>query len=263
MPKYLWLLLLLALSSPIKADVLIYGDTRSQPEVHRALIQRVEKTPLQPVFHTGDQVQKGKKQAEYDLFKEIISPLKADFYPVRGNHERDLQLFLENYPATNGNSYYTVCHDSLKYIILDSNISLLPRTEQYMWLQQELESATLPVLLLLHHPVFSSGYHGQELGLELYLPALLKKHHVLAVISGHEHNFEHLYADGLHYLVTGGGGAPLREQSFASPYSRFFSKIHHYVLMRRTPAELQFQTYDLKGSLIYEFQVPLTGAVNE
>ncbi len=239
------------------ADVLIYGDTRNHPEVHRVLIEQVKGLPLELAFHTGDQNAKGQTQAEYDDFKDIVSPLKDFFYPVRGNHEKDLQLFQSNFPVVSEKSYYTVQHDGLKYIVLDSNLELLPGSVQHNWLKEQLAADELPKILLLHHPVLSSGHHGQELGLELYLPALLRKHKVLAVFCAHDHDFEHLYLDGIHYFVTGGGGAPLREMGTLSPYSLYFEKIHHYIIMQKTDKKLLLQTFDLEGKSIYQCQIDL------
>jgi 3',5'-cyclic AMP phosphodiesterase CpdA len=263
MPRYILLIVLLATICSSSAEVLIYGDTRSHPEIHRLLIAQVKERDFDLVLHLGDLNQKGRKQAEYDEFLGIISPLKAEFFPIRGNHEKDLQLFLKNFPQIGAKSYYTICRDSIQYTILDSNLSLLPDSEQYRWLQHELQQSALPVILLLHHPVFSSGYHGQELNLQLYLPELLRKYNVIAVISGHEHSFEHLCQEGLPYIVSGGGGAPLRGARSMSPYSKFFCQIHHYNILQRKTDYIQFETYDLKGNLIYEFQIPLTQGSDE
>jgi acid phosphatase len=212
---------------------------------------------VEAIFHTGDLNQRGKAQSEYDSFKEIISPLKAPFYVARGNHEKDLALFLDNFSSAEGRSYYSVVHDSLKFVVLDSNLSLLPNTGQYRWMLNELESADLPIVLILHHPIFSSGYHGDELGLQYYLPQLLKKHRVAAVISGHEHSFEHLRWEGLNFFVSGGGGAPLRERENHDPRSLYFNMTHHYNLLSRKSNSLLWQCFDLQGNLLYECNVYL------
>ena len=255
--RFILLLLLTAFVWLATADVLIYGDTRKHSDVHRVLIEQVKGLTLELAFHTGDQNQKGQTQAEYDDFKDVISPLKDIFYPVRGNHEKDLQLFQSNFRVVSEKSYYTVLHDGLKYIVLDSNLDLLPGSVQYNWLKAELAANELPKILLLHHPVLSSGHHGQELGLELYLPSLLQKHKVLAVFCAHDHDFEHLYLDNVHYFVTGGGGAPLREMGTLSPYSLYFEKIHHYIIMQKTDRELLLETFDLQGKSIYKCQIDL------
>ncbi len=38
---------------------------------------------------------------------------------------------------------------------------------------------------------------------------LFEKEHVTAGFFGHDHNYQHYLKDGIHYVVTGGGGAPL------------------------------------------------------
>lgn len=257
MPRLILLLGLLFWLCTAPAQVLIYGDTRSHSDVHRELIQQIKDLPASLIFHTGDLNQKGKEQSEYDRFKEIISPLPAPFYPVRGNHEKSLALYLQNFPLPGGNSYYTIVHDSLKYIVLDSNLQLLPGTLQYLWLVTELQSAEFPIILLLHHPVFSSGYHGDELGLQWFLPKLLQKYPVAAVVSGHEHSFEHLEAEGMHFFVTGGGGAPLREAQNPDPHSSFFIMTHHYNLLYRRAQDILWQCFDLQGALLYQTAIPL------
>ena len=251
------LISLLILCTGLMAQVLIYGDTRNHPEVHRELVSTVQDSSFSLIFHTGDLNRKGILQSEYDEFKSIIAPLKGRFYPVRGNHERDLELYLENFPQPASQSFYTVIHDSLQYIILDSVQDMLPGTVQYHWLKQQLEAYSLPKILLLHHPIFSSGPHGDELGLSLFLPALLKNYNVKLVFSGHEHSFEHLLHEGIHYVVTGGGGAPLRDLKQRDAHSLFFLKVHHYSIMNREAGKLKLNTFDLSGQQIHQTTIDL------
>lgn len=257
MPKFMLVLMLLAGITQIFAGLLIYGDTRTHPEVHQELVEQVKDLEFSAVLFTGDMNQRGTKQSEYDSFKSIISPLKVPFYPVRGNHERDLELYLKNFPLPNSMSYYSFAlkQEALKVIVVDSNLDLKPGSAQYKWLVSELEQAADPVILMLHHPVFSSGYHGDELGLQWFLPSLLAKYRIAAVISGHEHSFEHLRYEGVDYFVTGGGGAPLREQKKPNPNSLFFRKSHHYNLLQKEADQLVWQCYDLEGKLFYETRI--------
>lgn len=257
--RFRWALVpvFLILIISLGGEILIYGDTRNHPEIHEELVQRVKNSEFSLVFHTGDQNQRGTHQREYDDFIRIVSPLRGDFYPVRGNHERDLQLFLENFPQLPRQSYYSFADEDFVYVILDSNLDLLPQSEQHLWMLEELKRAQKPVIIFLHHPVFSSGEHGQELGLELYLPRIFGRHNVVMVVSGHEHSFEHLEHEGIHYLVTGGGGAPLRPMGTKSPFSKHFDMIHHYSILRKSPLGMQIMTFDLEGEMIYEFFVSL------
>ena len=187
---------------------------------------------------------------------QIISPISqsAPFFPARGNHEKDLALFLQNFPYLNGSSYYTVFQDGIRFIILDSVLELSPGSEQFSWLQKQLKE-DIPSMLILHHPVFSSGEHNDELGLQLILPELLQNTSVKAVFSAHDHNYERSEFKGITYIVTGGGGAPLRENVHENPYSLVFVKTHHYLIGEREDKSIIFKVFNLDDELIDSFTI--------
>lgn len=256
-------LLLLILTTLIpfygEARIAIYGDTRTHPEIHTRVATAIATHKPDNIFHTGDLNNKGQDQAEYDEFKSIISAWGSTpaFWPARGNHERDLGLFKANFPYL-PDSYYSVTADSIRFIILDSNLPMQPGTEQYAWFEHELSnSASMPCILILHHPVFSSGYHGDSLKLSLWLPALLQKHRVLAVFSGHEHAYERSVVSDIQYVITGGGGAPLRDKERQNPHSIIYVKTHHYIIADRTGDMLQLTVYTLDGSILEAFSINL------
>jgi hypothetical protein len=58
-----------------------------------------------------------------------------------------------------------------------------------------------------HHPAYCAGPHhsGTREMVERLVP-LFTRAGVRAVLSGHEHNFQHSVSDGIHYLITGAGG---------------------------------------------------------
>jgi predicted phosphodiesterase len=257
MKRSLLLLFLLALLGFTSGRIVIYGDTRTQDDQHRLVVEQIARHDPLIVFHTGDISQRGKTQAEYDDFSAITAAIQAPIFPARGNHERSESLFLENFPTQNGNTWYTVLHDSLLFVILDTTKPLGPESLQYAWLQETLAQAVNPVIIILHHPVISSGAHGDELGLALYLPNLLQKHRVKAVFSGHDHNYEHLHHKGIHYIVTGGGGAPLRGMKTLSPHSLKFLKTHHFCLLERDPDQLTITVYNEQGLEVDRFAFTL------
>ena len=240
----------------MEARFAIYGDTRSNPEIHQQVVQQIVIHKPEATFHTGDLNSSGKTQKEYDNFLQIISPLCqiSRFFPARGNHEKDLSLFLQNFPFLNGSSYYTVYQDSIRFIILDSVLDLSPGSEQFNWLQKQLKE-DIPTLLILHHPVFSSGEHSDELGLQLFLPELLQKSSVKAVFSAHDHNYERSEFKGITYIVTGGGGAPLRENKHENPYSLVFIKTYHYLIGEREGKSIIFKVYNLDNNIIDSFTI--------
>lgn len=253
------LLLLLLSGSFLGAKIAIYGDTRTHHDVHARIVAAIAAHQPSLAFHTGDLVQRGTTEAEYDRWFEISSPLLqlCPIWPAKGNHERDRDRFISRFQFPGGSSYYVVEHDSIRWIVLDSTLDLRPGSEQYTWLSQQLNLAALPIVIFLHHPIFSSGEHGSELGLELFLPALFESAGVLAVISGHEHQYEHLIHNGSHYIISGGGGAPIRELGDRSPYSLVLHKKHHYIIAERSSGALQMKVYDLDGALLDSFSISL------
>jgi len=57
-----------------------------------------------------------------------------------------------------------------------------------------------------HHPPYCAGpQHGNTKGMERLIP-LFARSGVKVVFAGHEHNFQHSLADGIHYFVTGAAG---------------------------------------------------------
>lgn len=241
------------------ADIAIYGDTQKNDRVHAQIAAEIASHHPSAVFHLGDLTQKGSSQKHYDRFWQLSAPIAelCTIHPARGNHDVSEALFLANFPQLNGRTNYTVELDSLLFVILDSNRDLGPRSEQSAWLRGVLEDSTLPKLVLLHHPVFSGGEHGDELGLGLWLPHLLNTYGVAAVFSGHDHHYERSQYAGITYIVTGGAGGVLREPDRPNLYSLFRAKEHHYLILSRSGKTLSVQAFGLEGLALDSFTIPL------
>lgn len=76
----------------------------------------------------------------------------------------------------------------------------MPHSEQFNWLIETFNSNPLkPKIILMHHPVFSSGYHNGNDDWALYLPALFLLIRLLLFFRS-DHNYEHLLWKNLHFL---------------------------------------------------------------
>ncbi|MBW6513284.1 MAG: metallophosphoesterase [Candidatus Syntrophosphaera sp.] len=260
------LLLLLALfffswlCPSLSADIAVYGDTQTNAKVHARIVSSVLGHEPEVVFHLGDLTSRGSQQRHYDAFFAIEDPLVhiCPLWPARGNHDRSRDLFLDNFPALDGKTWYTVEHDSLLFIILDSNLDLKPRSDQYNWLRQTLEAGPpLPRIVLLHYPVFSSGYKPGEAELDLFLPALFESYGVVAVFSGHHHNYERLEHAGITYVISGGAGGNLLTKHKLIQQSRMLRVDHHYMILSRDGSSLNCAAYGLDGQVFETFAIPL------
>jgi len=256
---FLILALVLFIALPLMAKIAIYGDTRTQTEIHRQVAKKIAAHAAPITFHTGDLVHHGLSQDEYDEFHDICAPIYkvSAFYPAKGNHEKDRQLFVANFPHIDSLAYYKVSHDGMIFLVVDTTQRINVGSKQYNWLKSNLEaSADSTILVFHHHPVFSSGKHGDALGLSLFLPKLYSEFNVAAVFSGHDHCYERSFYQGVYYVTTGGGGAPLYDKKSQNSHSIVFEKVHHYVICDKTGTELLFTVYDLDDRVIDSFKIP-------
>ena len=215
-------------------SIVIYGDTRTNHIPHRKVVDAIMKTKPSVVFHTGDLVEDGLSPDHWGIFNGIASRLikTAEFYPALGNHENDSQLFFENFDLPNNERWYSVEVIGIHFIVLDSNFDITKGSEQYEWLENDLRNISEGmrfVIAILHHPPFSTGPHAEdEKGLRKTIVPLFDQYGVDMVFSGHSHAYERSLYNDTHYIVTGGGGAPLYDQVRASPHSQIFIKAHHF-----------------------------------
>lgn len=235
------------------ARIAIYGDTQYSAEIHAqvAAAMAVHKPGI--AFHTGDLSSHGSKQKNYDGFFSLSAPLlsQCQVFPARGNHDSSIELFLANFPQVGDKTWYSVKYDSLLCIVLDSNQDLKPRSVQYDWLCEALaDTSCAAKIVILHHPIFSSGSHGGNADLALFLPSLFARSGVVAVFSGHDHDYERLQHNGVTYFVNGGGGGLLREKSNPDPRSVVFAKSYNYLILDRAGKTLTCTAYTPKGEVL-------------
>ncbi|MEO0080173.1 MAG: hypothetical protein ABIK44_05810, partial [candidate division WOR-3 bacterium] len=65
-----------------------------------------------------------------------------------------------------------------------------------------------------------------------FLCPLFSRFHVDMVFCGHIHAYEHSLVDGVHYITTGGGGAPLHtEWAEPEPWTVYREAVHQFTLI--------------------------------
>lgn len=164
-------------------------------------------------------------------WEDFYTPLGFPFYAALGNHdyghppiicpfERGSPDAEVAYTAHSKSwrmpaRYYTFKAGPVLFIAIDTEGW---SAEQLAWIQATLAaSASDPDIkwriVYGHHPIYTSGVHLNERrisALRAQLLPILKAAHVDAYICGHDHDLEHLRADGMEFLICGGGGAKLR-----------------------------------------------------
>jgi acid phosphatase type 7 len=216
-----------------------YGDMRftdrpetaaTSPTARQALVARIAGENPAAIFINGDIPWHGipEDYAEFLDETHIWREHHIHLYPALGNHEFSacsgpacLEHWWSTFPELRGRRWYSVAVGSkVVGIALDTDTSLLPGSEQRIWLEEQL-AALKPevrvVMLIMHHPPVADVQTTQavdhnprpnEQGLVDLIKAAAARSAARFVISaGHIHNYERFERDGSVYLVSGGGGA--------------------------------------------------------
>lgn len=212
------------LSGPAKAPArakftfVAYGDTRTDAVAHRAVIAEIIKLKPEFVLQSGDLVARGSSAAQWEEFDEITAPLRAAriaYYPARGNHDEGGTLYEAHVrePFDSGNkNFYAVTRHRCRFIIVDEYQEYGPGSLQYRWLENEMARArksAVNTFVLMHEAPWSVGPHGPNEDVQQRLHPLFVRFKPRVVFCGHDHLYYRTVRDGVPYVVSGGGGAPL------------------------------------------------------
>jgi len=253
----------------LSGQVVVYGDSRTGHNAHRWLMEGMASLAPAAVFHTGDLVYNGRDPDDWTTFNDIASQLPSGtpIYPALGNHEHASALYFDNFELPGNERWYSVgVMEGLNFIVLDTGSDLaaatstVPASDQYQWLESELSSSVSSTdftVVTFHYPLYSTGYHGSdEKHIAGDLKPLFEKYGVDAVFSGHDHDYERFTVDGIRYIVTGGGGGPLRDQASTSPFSELFVKAYHFCVLRIDgEGKLMVEVWSDKVEMIDEFEI--------
>lgn len=230
--------------------MIVYGDSRWGNTTHRKLVEMMDQYKPSIVVHLGDMVNKGDSEKEWEIFFEITSPLRsyAFFQPVKGNHEKPdvyyRQYFgLYNYWASVGN--YVL-------IFLDPDVGV-KGCERFL---RSIDLSGKIPIVFSHYPIFSGGPHGatQTVKNLQALHDVFREMKVPLVFGSHDHNYQRIVRDGVTYVVTGGGGAPLYR---VSPIEGLLvsAVVHHFVKVRLEEDRIECEAISIDGRVIDSFTV--------
>lgn len=253
----------------------IISDTQHNPEVAGKVAAHAWAQRPHFLLHPGDLVDAGSKKEQWTgQFFPSMKPLieRVAFFPVLGNHEQNAANYYNYVSLPDPEYYYTFIYGDAQFFMIDTNKQVGPDTEQYQWLQRELEKSKARWKFACHHhPIYSSdendygnlwktnqGTRGDTNARQL--ATLYDRHGIDIVWNGHIHSYERTWpvkdgkpaetGQGTIYMVTGGGGGPLET---AGPIRPFFQNTvrhgHHYCMARINGNRLEFFAYDLDGKL--------------
>jgi 3',5'-cyclic AMP phosphodiesterase CpdA len=246
----------------------VYGDNRTRHDVHRQVITQILKRSIPDfIVQTGDMVADGNDSAQWPVFFDIEKELlrQTAFFPALGNHERNTHYFADLFHST---PYYSFDWGNAHFSVIDSNISDVADyergqsifwNEQVRWLEEDLAAHQKSEFrfLVAHHPPFTAVASRQGTnGHMTALTPMLEKYHVNAAFFGHDHNYQHYVKNGIHYVTTGGGGAPLYDVSKPAPgITVKVVSIENFVNVSVKGKSAQFQAIAIDGKVLDDFGV--------
>jgi hypothetical protein len=252
---------------------IVFGDDRSRNDVHRQMVARILAVGAPDLMvHTGDLVENGWDSSLWATFFDIERDLlkQTTLAPSLGNHERNTRDFYEffrkelpYYSFNWGNAHFTVFNSDLPNV----SASQIARDEfwarQTKWMEEDLAANQKSDyrFVVAHHPPFTAVERRQ--GDNPHVTALVplwEKYRVTAGLFGHDHNYQHYLKNGVHYVGSGGGGAPLYDVNKPDPaITQKVVSIENYVSISVNGKTAKVQAIDISGKIIDEFELHAAG----
>lgn len=182
------------------------------------------------------------------------------FFPALGNHDIEgtgLSDHLAYFTLPGNERYYDFVWGNVHFFILNSNTSESDGTAdtsvQALWLQASLATSVSPFkIVVLHHSPFSSGSHGSS----SYTQWPYRQWGANIVFSGHDHYYERMFIDSLHYVVNGAGGSSLYAYYNPLPGSLLaYYENYGAVIADANADSLVFSYYNINDSIIDKFTI--------
>ena len=244
-------------ANPEEISVAVYGDVRRGQEQHTKLANAIVSESPDLTLMTGDLVQRNTPQ-EWALFDKATKTLreKIPYFPSVGNHDVSGILneseFDRFFPQ---GRWYEVKAGRLVALVVDTTQALSQASHQGQWLRSRLESLSqepdIWIVASHHHPVYSTGPHGPHGAAVRDLKPLYEQFGVDVVFQGHDHLYERATLNGVNYIVTGGGGAPIYHSKIDQPpTTQFRASVHHRIRMKVTRKNLYLEAVGIDGKVI-------------
>jgi hypothetical protein len=237
------------------------GDSRDGDKVYAQLMKRIVERKPHFLSHLGDMIPRPSEKA-WQKFFEISKPLALPFFPVVGNHDvgggswAD-EVYRTQFALPDGKTYYAFRAGDILFVVLDSEEGrgrvLNP---QRSWLEKTLSSSDkTSKFVFIHRPLFlpidslKRGRAMDRFPVERdALHRLFSRTKVKAVFEGDDHRYDRRVKDGILYVISGGGGAPLSAVKERGGY-------FHYVWISVQKEKIEGEAVDLEGRIQDRFVI--------
>ncbi len=245
----------------------VFGDTRSNDNAHAMVVNAIIQKNPEFVIHTGDLVSSGSQVGEWYNFFNIEGDLigNAPLMPCIGNHDEPTYNYLSFLYLPENEEYYTFEYGNVFFVAL--NTEAWDYTAQRTYLENRLSEASQDpnkwLIVYFHRPPYSWGGHGSDYAVRQAFCDVMENHHVSVVFNGHNHFYQRTVPiNGVTYIVTGGGGAPLYTPGQSSLVA-YAEACYHFVLIKATAEKLTIQAIRATDGVVIDSLTLFRTAVQE
>jgi hypothetical protein len=269
----------------------VFGDSQGGPGTcaaapgWRAVARLMDGLHPAFVLGAGDYVADGADPACWERWLEASGGLfrHTPFYPALGNHDYERQHYtgednagLRNFtrwfalppgPAPGvATTYYAFTYGNSRFVVYDAYKERGPGSPQLVWLERELAQARrdpeVQHVFVLDHTTFEGvGYFctagnpdPNQARNRAWVEPLLERYGVDATFAGHEHSYSRVEKNGVHHLVTGGGGGTLEGPAPRCPTTPglavYRGGAHHAVLVEVDGARVRYRAIAIDGQVL-------------
>mgnify|MGYP001765897202 CR=1 FL=1 len=207
---------------------LVYGETRLLADRHQLVADAMAEGEPDAAFtlHVGDLVEEPDTAQYTNLFWSIARLAGSRPYlPVHDDARRAGERYYEVFALPLGGGehdeqWWSFDYGCVHVIGLDSTAGASGEDEvlrrQTAWLRDDLATATAAgriVVVCAAGPLYGACASATSQTLRDAWEALFHQYGVGVVLSGGAGGYEHIYQDGIHFVVTAGGGGPLESST--------------------------------------------------
>lgn len=155
--------------------------------------------------------------------------------------------------------YYTWSVGTTQFFMLDANEP--GNAAQRSWLARTLKASRARVkIVVFHQPAFTSGLHNDSASAQRNWVPLFVRYHVSLVLTGHNHDYEHLKEDGIDYVVSGGGGQTTYPCLRVEPGALRCVSAYHFLLVTIDATGVTVRALRASGGELDEFRIDVPSA---
>jgi len=271
----------------------VYGDSRSDPDMHRTVVQNMIQSEPVLVLNMGDIVVSGDRPQYKD---EHFDPSRqlghhVPIYVSIGNHEwkeaqalgdldvpnfREYMAFPDVPEHRIGELSYSFTYGDAFFIALDNTLDgadiFFPlgggEPPLAKWLREQAESDESRNakwrFAFMHYPPGSPCHEDwmTVIATRENVVPLLRDNGFHALFTGHVHDYERQDWEGLTVIISGGGGAGLEDATLCSgdlPELVVLHSVHHHLTVDLGDDSAHVRAVGLDGEAFDEITIPWAG----